>query len=853
MPIAPITTSGPTITVSTAEELKEAYDLLSNQSGGGSILLEPGSYGGLNLYQYGSVDGDQPVIIASMDPSDPAHFTSINLREAENIRIEGVHVDSTGVDRDEWAVDLLLQNSSNIQIVGSTFIHDPTNEIKESGEPSATMGLIRHSENFVFEDNYVDGYLYGLGFDDTSHFEVVGNEFTNIQGDGIRGGGMQDGLIADNYMHDFYPVNQNVTHSDLIQIWGTNADQITQNVTITGNTLITSDAATQSIFIRSGEFGLDSSETSGYFQNITVTDNLIYNAHLHGVYIHDVDGAVVENNTLIWNPDAEMVMGDNDPISWVPIINLGNAINSTISGNITGGITASDGTVITGNEIVTYSDAGDANYVGLHFVDPFAGVNVTPEDLAVLPSSPWFGTIGASIGNESSDVADGVTAVLVGTSSATDSYDVTFDASNSFSADGPVSEAAGYSFHWTFGDGSTATGVTVSKMYDSGGFKGVELDIRLDGETVAMITRNVAVETKDIFEFDFEGGVVDLSDGAPDIVENGQLVSSDDGTGYRIGDGNKFELGRGTDGLYEMDSFGLSLDLTPTDDETSGIFLHLHETMTGIISEEGYFVFQLITDEGTFDLISREPIFDDGETHRIGIAFDGNSGQLELFSDGESVSSTEAWGTTAPPVYFNLVFGNTWQDSMDAIIDNLEMSADPSTAGVLPEPPVEEPEPPVEEPEPPVEEPEPPVEEPEPPVEEPEPPVEEPEPPVEEPEPPVEEPEPPVEEPEPPVEEPEPPVEEPEPPVEEPEDPGDRGDPREPVENDGNTNFLSELLDMILSLFGLGGDDDEPRTTETAAAQFDTSLDQVVPVIEGPEDEVSEEAGDDEDIFDIAA
>lgn len=465
-----------------------------------------------------------------------------------------------------------------------------------------------------------------------------------------------------------------------------------------------------------------------------------------------------------------------------------------------------DGTLASGNQILSYGDPSDSGYVGAHFVNPFAGTDVVLEDLYVLSSSPWYGTLGSSIGNTADDFSDGVRAVVTASPSDADQYILTYDATLSEAAGDLIASDPSYSFHWTFGDGSTAEGPTVTKAYDDGGFTSVDLEIRQNDEAVAAITRNFYVDSKDIFAFDFEEGAVDISDGTPGVLDNGIITDSHDGKGYLIGDGNSLEIDRWSEDLFEHDSFGISIDLTPTGDEPSGVFLSLYKTMEGSVTSEGYVSFSLTTDEGTFDLISREPIFADGGTHRIGLAFDGNTGLLEMFADGESVSETEAWGTTAGQEYWGLVFGNVaWKDSMDAIIDNVEMSEDPAIAGVLSSrPPVEEP--PFEEP--------------------------------------------PVEDP--PAEDPpdeEPPLEEP--PVD---DPGGRGDPTDPVDVEESENFLSRLLDIFLRIFGLGGDD-TPVSSETAAAfvEDDLVLGDLVPLVGELDDTLPEPEDDDGDLLDVAA
>ena len=814
----PITTTGPTITVSSSQELMDAYQLLSDQDGGGTILMEGGEYGSFTLSS--NTDGEQPVVIKSADPSDPAQFTSFWLRYANEIRFENVYVNSTDTGV-EGGQDLYIKDSTGIQFVDSVFIYDGDNALKDAGAKADNGINIRDSDDILFEGNYLQGYFHALQVTNVTGTDIVGNEFTDIQGDGFRGGGLKDVTIADNYMHDFYGVNQHVTHSDLIQIWGTNAYIPTENLTITGNTLITSDASSQSIFIRNEEFGAEGDPTGGYFQNITITDNLIYNGHLHGIRVDDAQNVTVDGNTVLWNPDAWQTWGTDEPVNWKPTIVMKNVIDAEITNNVVAGTMTSTGDAeLSGNQQLNYNDTYADNYVAYHFTGPLAGADVSLEDLIMLPSSEWYGITGSSLTDMPAASDDGVLGLVFTDRASDDRYEVTFDASYSVGEDGPVASLPGYSFHWTFADGSIDEGVQITKTFEAATSEDVQLTIKgPDGETVSNSEHAFDVFTKDIFAFDFEDGVANISDNNIGIVDKGALAASDDGDGFLIGDGNKLEITRSTEELFDLDSFGLALDLTPTGDENSGTFLMLYNTMEGRISDDGRIHFSLTTDEGSYSLNSQEPVFDDGETHRIGIAFDGTTGQLELFADGESVSSVEAWGTTPPAKYWNLVLGNAYKDSIDAILDNVEMSIDPSIAGALPEvsPPQE---PPV----------------------------------IDVPDvPPVDEsPE------DPPVDEsPEDPPENP--PSEEPEDlidTGDRGAPREPVESDGSSNFLSDLLDIFLSIFGLGGDDDTPPVTNAAAQIMEeTSLEDIIPVTEALQENAIEEddSGDDDDQLDIAA
>lgn len=787
-----ITTTGPTITVSNSGELKEAYDLLANMDGGGTILMDPGFYGEFVLNSSNTPGGNEPVIIASADEANPAEFTRISLHNVENIRIEDIFVDSTGVERPNWHVDLSIEGASNIQIADSTFVHDTDNALKDAGARCEDMSLIRYSNDIVFENNYVDGYFHALKMSEIQGVEITNNELTNMQGDGIRGGGWQEVLIQGNYFHDFYGTDQTLNHSDLIQIWGSDSDTLTQNVTITENIMLTDQAASQSIFIRNEEFGDAGDPTSGYFQNITVTDNLIYNAHKWGIHVADTQGVLIDGNTVLWNPDAVMMVG-GEPRSYLPEIFTRNASDVTATNNIVSEVRVPEGETAENNQILSFDDPADPNFVGAHFVNPLVGLGADLRDLYMLPDSSWYDTYGAWVGYFPSQTPEGLLPVFSSSASDEDQYEITFSAQYSLDESGFTSANSSYSYHWTFEDGTTAEGLSVVKVFESGDTQNVSLDIRLNGESVADITRSVLVQTKDVFALDFEDGVVDISDSGASIDGGAaKLVTSHDGQGVLIGDGSEFTVWRDAEGLTSSDTFGLALDLQPTGDEQSGVFLYMHNSMSGSITSEGRFSFSLTTDEGSYSLTSREPIFDDGEVHRIGVAFDGSTGQLELFADGESVSSTEAWGSTAPAQYWNLIFGNAWADSMDALIDNVEMSVDPSIAGNLPQidPPSDE-EPPVNE--------------------------------------------------EPPIDE-EPPVNE-EPPEDT--DPGDRTTPPELVESSGSSNFLSELLDVFLRIFGLGRDDD-PAPTSAAAQVSDATLSDVIQFTESLSEADAEETDVDE-------
>ena len=200
-----------------------------------------------------------------------------------------------------------------------------------------------------------------------------------------------------------------------------------------------------------------------------------------------------------------------------------------------------------------------------------------------------------------------------------------------------------------------------------------------------MIERSFEIETKDLFEIDFDHGLTDASARDTEISGDGTFVSGKDGLGYLIGGTTELELSRGNAHIHALDTFGISFDMRLTDADDTGTFLRFYKSFSGSVDSDGRINFAITTDNGKVTLQSDEPIFVDTDFHHVGIAFDGVTGQLALYADGEMVAETEAFGQTAAKTFYGLNFGaESWETSVPAVIDNVVFSADPAVAGKLP-------------------------------------------------------------------------------------------------------------------------------------------------------------------------
>ncbi|MEL7393035.1 MAG: right-handed parallel beta-helix repeat-containing protein [Pseudomonadota bacterium] len=677
-PIVP--TSGLVSVVSTNDEFYAAAVSLSNTPGGGRIEIEPGTELE-GIWLSGSSYGGEPLVITSSDPEQLAETGSIYMAHVSNIRIENISVDSSawGGLAESWREDLWIKESDNIQIVDTVFSQDHL----APGQTPNSMADIRTTDNLLFEGNSITGYFHGLQVTEGDGIVVAENDISALLGDGIRMGGVQNVEITNNYIHDMVSTPYSVNHADMIQFWGTNTYSLTENVLISGNILDTGDgAASQGIFIRNEKFGVDD-ETGGYLKNFTITDNLIYNGHQHGIRVDDVDGYVISNNTLLWDQDSSISYSTGSK-SAEPGIWVKNTLNGEITDNITHRVRDlddNDDFTSSGNYIINYTDPGSQGYVDNHFVNVLQGSEGGLADLFLLPTSPLNDTAGSYLSVAPTVSPDGVLPIVSVQTDPYDAYVMSFDASMSVDETGALTASKGYSFFWSFSDGSTDEGVSVTKVFDGAEVGSATLSIRQNGDEVVSLTRGYEIFTQDIFAFDFEDGVVDISDGNPIIVEDGidPLRDSDDGTGFRIGDGERFKIDKYTENMSYMDSFGLTLDIKLVGDEHTGAFMDQYGTMDGWIGSDGYVYFTINTDTGRYTVETTTPL-SVGETHTLGVAFDGGADALSIYVDGELSNSTFASGITSRGTT-GLVFGRNFGDSVDAIIDNVAMSTNPAIAG----------------------------------------------------------------------------------------------------------------------------------------------------------------------------
>lgn len=655
--------SNKTITVSRSKDFEKAFETLA-RDGGGTIELEATSKPyDVNLVDRGSPEIDAPVRITSADPNDPAVIADMVLARRENVTVDGVVFDSTEAKRTANHRDLTVQGSTDVTITDSVFRGgaevslDGTIEQQASGD----MAIVRASSNVVVSDSVVTGYYHGIAVHDSDDVTITGLDVSRLQGDALRIGGAQDMLVEDNYFHDMLGTLQSFNHSDMIQIWGTNVTQNNERITIRENVISTGDGPSYQLIFG----GNPHKHINGYvFEDIVVEGNVIHGAHRNMISISHTDGTVVRNNTLVWNHDTGALADDRGNGISQGWIDLRGGRNAVIEGNVSANIKGATGP----NRLIEYSDPSDPDYFARHYVNLEAGASAELQDLSLKPGSPWDGKFGSPLTWTTHEV-DAITAVAEVERSPDDRSVVTLSADLSKGPDGPLGSEAAY--RWTFDDGTTATGATVTHDFSEGGLRSYTLNARLPGRGSDTIERTILIEDPALLRIDMNGSKLsDASSYASTVSAKGARPS---GGTFALDGQSSILVDRSAGQIYSLDQFELRMTFEPEPGGAGQIF-EIRKVLTGALRGDGGFDLSLRTTEGEATVRTGSGVIEDGRAHDIAAVYDGTT--LAVVVDGVVVGREPLEGATLPMQSHGLLFGKKWTTSARGEISEIEMSAE---------------------------------------------------------------------------------------------------------------------------------------------------------------------------------
>lgn len=318
--------------VTTLEALEKA---LRSADAGSVIELAPGTYNVLSLRRYG-VGGR--VTLRSADVQKPARFSGMKLREVKGLTLENVVFKYDFQPGDKTSLrPFQILNSSEITIRGALFEGDLSKEggVTQNGFPTAFALGVRDSSQITLQNNAVHTFFRGFVFSKTSDIVVEGNDIHTIRVDGMNFAEVQNVRIQANHIHNFARSVKSKDHADMIQFWTRNTKKPSSNIIIRDNILNSgSGAYTQSIFMRNDQVDRGLAGSEMFYQDVTIENNLIINAHLHGITVGESKDLKIRNNTVVRNVRSQG-NGGSDSL-WTPQIRVAEAgRNVEISHNVT--------------------------------------------------------------------------------------------------------------------------------------------------------------------------------------------------------------------------------------------------------------------------------------------------------------------------------------------------------------------------------------------------------------------------------------------------------------------------------------------------------------------------------------
>ncbi|MBU0861097.1 MAG: right-handed parallel beta-helix repeat-containing protein [Alphaproteobacteria bacterium] len=342
-------------------------------STGGVIALAPGHYGSLSLRNL-QAPASAPRVIASADPAQPARFSGLALKGVSHLTLQDVVFDYTFQPGDAAHLrPFAIADSQGITISRSTFNGDNARGTGTAGDGFGTAYGLRvdRSADITVQNSQIFGFLRGMVVNDSQNVTVQDNDIYAMRSDGLNFAQVTDAAILRNQIHDFRTADGTGDHADMIQFWTNGTSAPTRNVTIADNVLNAGAGRyTQSIFMRNDLVDRGLAGPEMFYRNITITGNVIINAHRHGITVGETDGLRIANNTVVQNAGAAG-QTPGKPV-WIPRITVApGSHNVTITSNVTSAVTgpaAQPDWTVTANLLVQNTARMQVGFYGQVFV-----------------------------------------------------------------------------------------------------------------------------------------------------------------------------------------------------------------------------------------------------------------------------------------------------------------------------------------------------------------------------------------------------------------------------------------------------------------------------------------------------
>lgn len=650
----------------------------------GSVLaLAAGDYGALLLNDKGG-DAGAPITLRSADPASPATFSSMDLRGVSHLVLDGLTFDYTFSPEDKSNLRMFqMSGGTDITIKDSLFDGDLAVGVsaEDDGYPTGFGLSVRGMTGVTLQDNEIRDFFRGLVISESSDVVVKGNDVHSIRMDGMNFAEVQTALIEGNQIRDFKRVLESTDHSDMIQFWTNGTSKPSSDITIRGNILNSGTGwYTQSIFMRNDVVDRGLAGAEMFYRNVTITDNVIINAHLHGISVGETAGLTIANNSVIRNAASQ---GKEDNVAlWNPQIRVAptstdvTVIKNVVS-KIAGYDTQADWTV-SDNLAIQDRFPGKPGFYDTVFVAARSG---DPTNLASFVSLKGGPLDGAGIGAPQLDPAGaGLPAeatarpVIRVIADATYSNRFGFDASASALPEGVTADQV--SFGWQIDDGTTGTGAGMDHIFAQTGPHQITLTLALPDGTTATTKSQINVPGPDVLIFTPEtGNFTSFAGRDPIIVPNISLAKGP----LILGQGAAPVVIRAQmiAPFFQSTDFELRLRLRGVAGfKSAGELLRIHTTLLVNVTERGSLDVRFDTETADQLKIKTAPIkIFTSDWHDIVFSYSATTGLFTVTSDGTVIGKGTTFGIIRPMQSWGLALGNPFANkkSFDGEMESLSL------------------------------------------------------------------------------------------------------------------------------------------------------------------------------------
>lgn len=672
-----------TVLVSSVQELKDA---LAAADAGTVIEMAAGNYGNFDLSPAAGDDliFSGEVTIRSADPGNPAVIGEIFVKDAVNLTLEGLTFDYTFELGDTWvATDAVeFKDCTGLTIRDCTFVGDldgtPGGEFE--GYPTAHGLKIRGGSDVTVEGCDISGFARGLKVTESDDVVIRDNALHGQRMDHVVCYKLDGITIENNHLSNHNAALGSTDHRDMIQFWTGTSTTPSRDIVIRDNVMVLGEASgsAQSIFMGNEAVTLYNAGPEMYYQNVSITGNVIVNAHTNGIRGGPYNGLTIANNTLIYDEMADD-LGSAPPRIAIDDRSLNVTITDNVTPEINGDIGQGDWTV-TGNLITDLQDpTNPAHYANL-FINSGGGTLSELANIQTIPGS-LIDTmdVGAPMLDYDATPA-ALTALIAPTRDASDWTSYSFDAAFTAGAEGQLGEGAVY--HWDFGDGTIETGLQATHRFSASGTYTVTLTVLdADGSSDTTTTRVVIKEplvlsldttTNSFVSHELSGDteVLVSSTQTSGTTTAGGLVFADNATSYSLSKSLIANLFGASDFRMELSLFGEDWA------ENSGEILRQHNAFFVEINEDGTVSATVYpVDEASVTVTSNVTLAD-GDWTDVSLRFFGTGGTLELWIDGVQAGSVATTGALPEMGSWNMNFGeNFGRESFVGEIGLLEIHA----------------------------------------------------------------------------------------------------------------------------------------------------------------------------------